>query len=284
MIPGSVNNKIQSHFNSEIKSENRVYGGDINQTSVAELASGQKLFVKWNASAPKDMFPSEAKGLKLLASAQTNLVIPHALLAYRDFLVMAFIPKENGQSSSSYDFGVELAKLHQHTDSHFGLDHDNYIGRLPQSNNKHANWPDFFTLERIEPQVKMGIESGKLSRKLFRDVENLYKKLGAIFPNEKPALIHGDLWNGNYLFTANGKTSIYDPAVYYAHREMEIAMTKLFGGFSSDFYRGYNDQFPLDRGWENRVILCNLYPVLVHANMFGGSYSRQAEGIIRHYS
>lgn len=284
MLPESIQHQIQSQFDTDIKSHTSVHGGDINQAANVVLDSGDSVFVKWNESAPESMFKVEAKGLKLLKSAGTKLQIPGVLMVRQNFLVLHWVEEGGGRQQSAHEFGRELAKLHQNTADAFGLDHDNYIGRLPQSNTKHSSWADFFALERIEPQVKMGIESGKLTRSVLKNVEGLYKKLGSIFPTEKPALIHGDLWSGNYMFTKNGGASIYDPAVYYGHREMELAMTRLFGGFSANFYEGYNEEYKLQGGFESRVNICNLYPILVHANLFGGSYCRQAENIINRYA
>lgn len=284
MLPESLQHKIESELNAEILSQKSVPGGDINHAAKLILDTGDPVFVKWNENAPESMFLVEAKALELLSSAEAGLQIPAVRVASENFLVLQWIEEGGGRQNSAYDFGTGLARLHKSTTNYFGLDHNNFIGRLPQSNTKHATWPDFFALERIEPQIKMGVESNKLTRSVLRDVEALYKKLGSIFPSEKPALLHGDLWSGNYMFTKTGVASIYDPAVYYGHREMDIAMTRLFGGFSANFYKGYNDEFPLEAGFEDRVTLCNLYPVLVHANLFGGSYCRQAENIIHSYA
>lgn len=284
MLPASIQETIQKNFNETATQVDSVHGGDINEGARIKLDSGDILFVKWNTDAPDSMFEAEAKGLTLLSEAKTDLLIPDVKLQKDYLLVLEWIEEGGGKPKSAYNFGVDLAKLHQNTSDAFGLGHDNFIGRLPQSNQQHSNWPDFFALERIEPQVKMGIESGKLTRSIFRDVQKLYAKLGSIFPTEKPALLHGDLWSGNYMFTKSGGTSIYDPAVYYGHREMELAMTRLFGGFSANFYEGYNDVFPLEPDFKDRVNICNLYPILVHANLFGGSYSRQAENIINRYA
>ena len=283
MLPDHIKDTIQKELNGEITSSNNVHGGDINQAAKVSLDSGDTFFVKWNNSAPDNMFETEAKGLQQLAEANTELIIPEVHLQKDDFLVLGWVEEGGGKDNSAFNFGVELAKQHKSTSDRFGLDHDNFIGRLKQSNTPHSNWADFFAIERIEPQIKMGIESGKLARTLFKDVEGFYKKLGAIFPNE-PSLIHGDLWSGNYMFTRTGKASIYDPAVYYGHREMDLAMTRLFGGFSANFYEGYNSEFPLAGGFDSRVSICNLYPILVHANLFGGSYCRQAENIIKRYA
>ncbi|MEX0721414.1 MAG: fructosamine kinase family protein [Balneolaceae bacterium] len=275
---------MQTNFDAVIKNITSVHGGDINDAARVTLKTGEDFFVKWNKSAPDNMFAVEAKGLDLLRSAGTEIQIPEAKLVGQDFLVLDWIEEGGGKQNTASEFGAELAKLHQNSKAEFGLDHDNFIGRLPQSNTTHSNWPDFYALERIEPQVKMGVESGKLTRTILRLVEKFYQKLGMIFPTEKPALIHGDLWSGNYMFTKNGGVSMYDPAVYYGHREMEISMTRLFGGFSANFYEGYNEEFPLEPGFDERVSIYNLYPLLVHANLFGGSYCRQAEDIIEKYA
>lgn len=284
MLPKAIQNSIESQLDDGITSEEAVHGGDINQAQKLTFDSGNTAFLKWNEDAPENMFESEAKGLELLRSADTNLTIPKSLVISENYLLLEWIEEGGGKPNSSNEFGAELAQLHKKSNSFFGLDHDNFIGKLKQSNGKHSNWSDFFALERIEPQIKLGVESGKLTRSVLREAEQLYKKLGSIIPGEKPALLHGDLWSGNFMFTRSGQASIYDPAVYFGHREMDIAMTRLFGGFSADFYKGYNEQFPLEPGFEERVTLCNLYPILVHANLFGGSYCRQAENIIKKYA
>jgi fructosamine-3-kinase len=284
MLPKDIQNRIQSELDSEIQSSTSIHGGDINQAEKITLDSGNTLFVKWNEDAPDSMFEVEAKGLNLLKSADSGLKIPSPLLIADTFLVLDWMEEGGGKNNSAFEFGQQLAQLHKTSSDQFGLNHDNFIGRLPQSNTKHSNWFDFFALERIEPQVRMGIESGKLTRSLLKDVEGLYKKLGSIFPTEEPSLLHGDLWSGNYMFTKSGGTSIYDPAVYFGHREMDLAMTRLFGGFSANFYDGYKEEFPLSGGFDSRVNIYNLYPILVHANLFGGSYCRQAENIINRYA
>ena len=284
MLSEAIQQKIQDELNVGIKSVSAVHGGDINQAAKVVLENQKHLFVKWNSSAPKTMFEVEAKGLELLQSAGSDLTIPSPLLVQDDFLVLEWVEEGGSGPHSASDFGKALANLHKQSTDYFGLDHDNFIGRLSQSNTKHSNWPDFFALERIEPQVRMGIESGKLTRSILKNVEGMYKKLGSIFPTENPALLHGDLWSGNYMFTKDGNASIYDPAVYYGHREMDLAMTRLFGGFSANFYDGYKEEFPVEGGFDSRVNVCNLYPILVHANLFGGSYCRQAENIINRYA
>jgi protein-ribulosamine 3-kinase len=113
--------------------------------------------------------------------------------------------------------------------------------------------------------------------------ERLFHRLDTLFPTEPPALLHGDLWSGNFLCDTQGRPVLIDPAVYYGHREMDLAMTRLFGGSDAALYAAYTDEWPLERGWEERVDLCNLYPLLVHVNLFGGSYITQVEAVLRRY-
>lgn len=284
MIPDRIRSVIELKLDDEIISSKTQSGGDINNASIIKLSDGESLFLKWNSSAPDHMFETESKGLKILSDANTDLVIPEVVEVGKNFLLLSLLIPGSGNSGSAYGFGTELAKLHQHSFETFGLNHDNFIGKLPQRNHQRQNWADFFVSERIEPQIKVGIQTGKFESDLIPIVDVLHKTVQDLFPNEQPALLHGDLWSGNYMFTKSGAASIYDPAVYYGHREMDIAMTRLFGGFSSDFYEGYNLEYALADGFEDRIEVCNLYPVLVHANLFGGGYVRRANEILRQYS
>jgi fructosamine-3-kinase len=192
-------------------------------------------------------------------------------------LLLEFLEREGSQDWNLA--GTLLARLHRNTAREFGLDHNNYIGSLSQSNTFHPTWSEFFAMERILPQIKMARDAGAVDRTLASAAERFCSKLNEIFPDEKPALLHGDLWSGNFFFSTKGP-SIFDPAVYYGHREMDLAMTKLFGGFDDDFYSGYENEFPLEKNWRARTDLCNLYPLLVHVNLFGGGYVRDVVAIL----
>ena len=286
MIPTKLSNHLAEALNLEIIKSQSVSGGSINRAAKITTNRGDML-LKWNTNAPDDFFEKEADGLKRLATARTALRIPDVISSGKPvnsrpgFLLMEFI--EEGRSGNSFEFGQNLAKLHQTTAGQFGLESNNYIGSLPQSNRRHDEWITFFTEERINPQIQMAVDSGKLSRGILQNWDRLSGKLNEIFPPTKPSLLHGDLWSGNYLFDSSGSGVLIDPAVYYGHPEMDLAFTKMFGGFSSEFYRGYESELPLEPGFSERVPIYNLYPLLVHVNLFGGHYTSQFNSTLRNF-
>jgi fructosamine-3-kinase len=268
-----------------IHSTQSVYGGDINETFQLET-SAQIYFLKTNVHAAKDMFEKEFNGLNLLLQS-AKLHVPKPLLyghfEYTSFLLMEFIEKGSATKFFWKDFAEGLAQLHQTTNDYFGLNEDNYIGSLHQSNTPCKTWSEFYATQHIIPLIKKAYEQKSCYRTDVEAAEKLCNKLSYIFPEEKPALLHGDLWNGNFMCTANGMASIYDPAVYYGNREMDIAMSLLFGGFDKSFYEHYNFYYPLENGWQQRVELCQLYPLLVHLVLFGGHYYFSVKKIIEQY-
>ena len=170
-------------------------------------------------------------------------------------------------------FGEQLARLHHVSAPTFGLDHDNYIGSLPQKNTHSPVWSNFFIQQRLEPQVRLAGEKGLLSPSAIRQFEQLYQVLPELFPPEVPSLLHGDLWSGNFLCDEKGNPVLIDPAVYFGHRSMDLAMTTLFGGFGQPFYEAYHYHFPLPANYRQQWEIANLYPLLVHLNLFGESYT-----------
>ncbi len=272
--------------NTEILSVTSVGGGSINDTFRMETSLGL-YFVKKNSSSlyPK-MFEKEAMGLKILADAG-EIPVPEAVAwdetGEEAFLIMKYIPPGTKSSDFWETFAKRLAALHRHTDKMFGLDHDNYIGSLPQSNRRHSSWAGFFREERLEFQVRMARNAGKIGNSTIRQFERFYQKLDEVFPGEPPALIHGDLWGGNFIVNPEGEAVIIDPAVYYGHREMDLGMSQLFGGFHHRFYEAYNRYFPLEPGWQQRLDYCNLYPLMVHVNLFGGGYLGSVKSILKKF-
>jgi len=270
----------------EVLSVSPVGGGDINDAYRFETSAGT-YFIKKNSSfLYPGMFEKEALGLKLLADTG-EIPVPE-VVAWDEthveaFLIMKYI--EPGTKGADFweTFGKRLAALHRHTDQFFGLDHDNYIGSLPQSNRRHRSWADFFREERLQFQVKMASNAGRIGGNTIRNFERFYKKLDEIFPDEPPALIHGDLWGGNFIVNPEGEAVIIDPAVYYGHREMDLGMSQLFGGFHPEFYEAYNNHFSLEPGWQERLDYCNLYPLMVHVNLFGSGYLGSVKSILKRF-
>jgi fructosamine-3-kinase len=261
-------------------------GGSINDAYKIRTNSAN-YFVKSNSGKKyPGMFSAEKKGLGLLAS-QSKIKTPE-VIAVQDaseesFLILEYVNNGKKDPAVFRKFGEALAMMHRQTNDKYGLDHDNYIGSLNQSNTFNSTWAEFFIEERLMPQIKQAFDNKIIQRSFVRLADQLFSRLGNLFPLEKPALLHGDLWSGNFMATQDGSPCFYDPAVYYGHREMDIAMTNLFGGFDDNFYLAYNENFPLEKEWIKRVDLCNLYPLLVHVNLFGGSYIRQAEIVLKKY-
>ena len=277
---------LKADNSSAIRDTDVLSGGCINQCYRLNTNKAS-YFVKYNfADRFPGMFAAEAKGLSLLKSAQT-IHVPEVLYQSEAgeyaFLLLEYIAEGNKSRDFWENFGRNLARLHRASHDFFGLDQDNYIGSLPQMNNHCKSWEEFLVLNRLSPLVKKAFDQKLLSREDINGFERLYPKIENLLPKEKPALLHGDLWSGNFRVNSNGEASIIDPAVYFGHREMDIAMTKLFGGFSADFYNFYNDENPLEKGWEKRVEFNQLYPLLVHLILFGSSYAQQIRHIVRKY-
>lgn len=288
MIAESLRNEVQKLLDEPLADMQRVSGGSINQAAKITTEEGRSFFLKWNSSAATDMFPKEEKGLQELQSAESGLIIPEVIgtgtaTDGTDFILMEYIAEGSADSQSHQHFGERLATLHRVTAEQYGLDHDNYIGPLPQSNTRHDAWIEFFVQERLQVQLRRAVDDGKLSPGIRDNFERLYKQLPNILADEPASLLHGDLWSGNYFFDAEGCPAIYDPAVYYGNREIELAMTHLFSGFSSDFYEAYRQVFPLQLHFNSRKDIYNLYPLLVHTNLFGASYARRVESIVKRF-
>ncbi len=232
------------------------------------------------------MFESEAYGLKLLKDTG-SINIPEVLFCSKvdkvAFLLLNFI--EQGLKNTDFwkTFGFQLAALHKTSNDSFGLDSNNYIGSLPQQNNQADNWIDFYIKERLQPQIDLAVKLSALDSTTIAKFEKLYKKLPDIFPTEPPALIHGDLWNGNFLINTKNQPVLIDPSVSFAHREMDLAMSQLFGGFDTLFYMSYDEAFPVEKGFDQRVEIYQLYYLMVHVNLFGGGYLSSVKNILSRY-
>lgn len=256
-----------------------VSGGDINK-SYCIVSDREKYFIKLNFSKNyPGLFKAESLGLKKL-SVSNYLGIPTVLktgeIGDQQYLLMEWIYTElNPKLYSNELLARGLVAIHQTHQENFGFESDNYIGTLKQFNNYHRSWADFYYAERLMPLLRLIVEKNKLDSFWLNKLELLHVRLADIFPEEKPSLLHGDLWSGNVMGGKGGKPHIYDPAVYFGHREMDLGMMKLFGGFDNDVFEIYNELFPLENEWQFRIQLTQLYPIMVHAVLFGGIYVKE---------
>lgn len=283
---------LSQHFGHtvEVTRTSGVGGGCINDAHRLETLAGS-FFVKYNsASRYPGMFDAEAKGLVLLRNSNT-LYVPEVIgnreAGPNSILVLEYIEPGVQQDDFWTNFGEGLAGLHQSLPDQgvkgFGLDHDNYIGSIPQQNKWHASWIDFFIIERLEAQLRIARDQGRAGSELSQLFQRLYKRLSDFFPEEPPALLHGDLWSGNFMTGCDGQAVIIDPAVYCGHRYMDLGMSLLFGGFSQAFYDSYDDAFPLEPSWRQSMDIANLYPLMVHVNLFGGGYLNSVKSVLRRF-
>lgn len=233
------------------------------------------------------MFEKEASGLNLLKE-KTSFTIPDVLLTgttdSASFILLSFIESTERKHTFWEDFGRKLATMHKQSHDFFGLDHNNYIGTLQQENARTLSGCDFYTQHRILAQTRLAFDSGRIGHSFLQKIEILCGKMHTYLLDEDPALLHGDLWAGNFLVDDSGYAALIDPAVYYGYREIDLSMMHLFGGFDETLFEAYNEMFPLQKNWKDRIPLFQLYPILVHVNLFGGGYVRQALSIIQKYT
>ena len=272
-----------------ITSIRHISGGDINQAYVVDLADDRRIFVKYNLDADARMFPCEAEGLRWLQQAAA-LRTPQVIAAHGGqppvpaYLVLEMIPSAPAVANFEELLGDGLARLHHSGADCFGLDQDNFIGTLPQDNTPCDSWHEFYCLRRLEPQVRRAIDNGLAPRTWIQRFSRLFARMEErVGPPEPPARLHGDLWSGNILTGPQGEPCLIDPAVYGGHREMDLAMLVLFGGVSDRTLAAYDDRFRRQPEHTERVALFQLYPLLVHVNLFGGSYISSVEQALQRY-
>ena len=278
-----ISQSISQASGTEFKITNTrsVSGGCINQ---GYKISGERIeyFVKLNQASQVEMFAAEAIGLKQMYATQTITVpqpICWGIADNSSYIVLQWLDLGSGNNQSWRSMGHQLAAMHrQGTKNSFGWDRNNTIGSTPQINTWMDNWADFFAEQRIGYQLKLAKRRGGSFSDVGRVVDAVRNRLLARQP--EASIVHGDLWSGNAAIATDGAPVIFDPATYYGDRETDVAMTELFGGFPTAFYRGYNETWELDNGYQQRKSIYNLYHILNHFNLFGGSYGNQAQRII----
>ncbi len=283
-----IKTKIENKTGSQIRSNKSISGGCISNAYKLEMKSGDIYFLKINSNSAKDMFIKEAHGLKEIS--KPNVIrAPKVILSDETFILTEYISTGNKNKNFFEDFGRQFALLHKFHSAHFGFYEDNYIGSNVQSNIPNElekdNWITFYFNKRILFQYRLAEKNGYSTNELTHGISCLETNIDKILEGslELPSLLHGDLWSGNYMVDENGNACLIDPAVFYGHRESDLAMTKLFGGFSSEFYSAYNEIFPLANGYEYREGIYKLYHVLNHLNLFGRGYYSQAISLIKNY-
>ena len=261
-----------------------VSGGDISSAYKATVGQ-DSFFIKVNKPDLAPMFEVESFALNYL-KGKSSLLVPDVVAAGRSpnqaYLVLKFIKPTLPDQSFWENFGQGLAQLHSNSKKYFGFSTPNYIGPIVQENRETEDWSTFYDQYRCRPLIRKGIDLKCFDQSDLRRFENLVKKLPDIFPEEIPALCHGDLWSGNYLCSHHGPY-IIDPSVAYLHREMDLAMTKLFGGFDQSFYSSYFNTFPIEPGFNERLTFYQLFYLLVHAVLFGGGYIHSVKSILNQF-
>ena len=276
---------IEHLLSATVKATTPVFGGDISQAYKIETKNGL-YFLKLNCSDKHHMFQTEAIGLELISSTntiKTPKVLAHGCVEASAFLLMEYIEPKTPSASDLKKLAIQLAALHKCTHKAFGLEHNNFIGSLNQSNATHHTWLDFYTQERLLPQFNLAITKGLLNAKETPSPAKLKDTLKPWFKTVKPSLLHGDLWHGNFIISKQGIPYLIDPAVYYGHNEVDIALSKLFGGFHTTFYDSYFKTYPPDTHTTARIELYQLYYLLAHLNMFGTSYYQSVKNTLLKY-
>ena len=265
----------------------RVHGGDISEAFILEWKK-DLFFVKYNTSLyAKDMFEKEARALRTIngicpGSAPHPITVQHAK-GKGAIIVLEYVSKSSPTAQSENNLANNLSEVHRFTANQFGYDEDNYIGILPQSNQKQDNYISFYLNDRLIPQTRMAAIKRLVPEFWEEKLRQSESLLESIIPKEEPSFLHGDLWSGNVLHGRDGNGYFIDPAVYFGHREADIAMTMLFGGFSSEFYNIYQQSYPMEKGWRSRMDIHQLYYLLVHLNLFGSSYFHRVNSIMAAY-
>jgi fructosamine-3-kinase len=261
-------------------------GGCINQTGRL-TATGKNFFCKINiASKFPQLFQKEGKALRYL-SKQKVIKTPEVLdcieTGTEQVLILEWI--NSGPTTRQFwkSFGRQLAALHSISNSQFGWEEDNYMGSVEQSNQWIEDWSSFFTTQRLMPLAQKCLQQHLLTNKHLVQLEKVCERLNNIFEPEAPALLHGDLWSGNFMCSENEEPVLIDPAIYFGHRSIDLAMTTLFGGFDETFYEAYHYYFPLPRNYQQQWEVCNLFPLLIHLLLFGSSYRPQIERILHKF-
>lgn len=276
----SLATAVAISLDTDVAASARVHGGDVAEAFQFVLADGRTVFVKTHRSPPPLFFTTEAAGLAWLG--EPGVVAVPSVLAVSDgdddrppFLVLEWVDAGAGGSDAAGEarFGRQLAALHRIGAPSFGRADRRTTGSRALPNEPCDSWVEFYATQRLQPLIRLASDAAALDHRALADLEWVAGHLDDLGgPEESPARLHGDLWAGNRIVDATGSSWLIDPAAHGGHREFDLAMMRLFGGFASDCFEDYNDAFPLADGWQERVALHQLAPLTVHAIKFGGGY------------
>ncbi len=279
---GCWRSALESMTGEHLVSVTPLGGGDIGESFRVQLDSGARLFVKHYRDAPGDLAAREASGLEWLAAAGASIRVARPLAHGRDWLALEWIESEAPAPAYDRRLGEGLAQLHAASPGVFGLAEDNWIGRLPQVNTRthegRGGWAEFYARRRIAPMQRRASNEALLPAPLERALERMIERMtDLVGEEEEAARLHGDLWSGNVLPDERGLPCLIDPACYGGHREVDLAMMRLFGGFGEGVFEAYESANPLSPGARDRVALYQVYPLLVHVCLFGSGYVGRLE-------
>ena len=290
----TLNQAIKTKYGNNISiiSRKAVHGGDINSAHALELSDGTVIFMKSNTRERENLFISELNSLEAMKSTgtvRTPMVIAEGVDEDFSFLLLEYIESGYGSRESFVMLGHSLAAMHQADTSQFvsggkfGFNSNNYLGSGVQINDPTDSWVDFFRKCRLAPLFEQ--TASYFSTEERRRCDALLDRLDRYLTEpEKPSLLHGDLWAGNYMIDSEGNPWLIDPASYVGHAEADLAMTELFGGFNSIFYDAYREAAGIDPGYRERKDLYNLYHLLKHLKLFGSGYLPSAKSVIFRYT
>lgn len=286
-MDSTVHDVIAQKLGSPVKLARPVMGGDVNEAAQLTLGDGRSVFVKTREDCAPDTFVLEAEGLAWLGAAHA-LRIPRVLASSDGsdgappFLALEWIAQAPRALDHDERFGRGLAALHRAGSPVFGAYRDSYLARFLQRNTPCATFAELWVTQRLEPQLRLALDAGLGSSALKRGFESVFARIDELVgPSETPARLHGDLWSGNAITDELGLPVLLDAAPYGGSREVDLAMMRLFGGFSARVFASYAEAHPLAAGHEERVALWQLYPLLVHVNLFAGSYVASLERTLR---
>jgi len=277
-----VKRRLAELLDREVRELHRVSGGDVAEAFCVELEGGDRIFAKTHARPPNHFFSTEATGLAWLRSAvaesSAGIRVPEVIMVSNDFLVLEWIEHGTRGSPAEAEFGRSLARIHRLRAPCFGRQDRRTTGSRALPNEPFEAWSDFYRTNRLAPLGRRAADIGALSGSTIRRLDAVAERLDEFgAADEPPALLHGDLWAGNRLVDVVGVNWLIDPAAHGGHREFDLAMMALFGGFADDCWSAYHDEYPLGDGWRERIPLHQLAPLVVHAIKFGGGYRAAVE-------